>query len=304
MNKKGFTLVELLGIIILIAIIISIVFPGVTGVLRKSKKTIKDIQINKILDSAYDYTLKNTNLLPERDEVIYITLNELKKENLIDSNIKDSTNNENFKDDLIISIANIKYTDNIGIYSKQNGDYLYTVEFEFMKSSNYDNNRPLISFKGYEIPVIIDLNLGDASPIIEYTAESVDGTDLTSKVVKNIICNSKKREKIDTSKAGVCYINYSVVDKNGYSRLSTVSIIISDNEKPELHIPEEKVVINSNVTNYDLLKGVTCTDNSGDCDIKIDGSINFGVIGETTIKYIASDPSGNTAIKERAITVE
>ena len=304
MNKKGFTLVELLGVIILIAIIISIVFPGVAGVLRKSKKTIKDIQINKILDSAYDYTLKNTNQLPEKDEVMYITLNELKKESLVDNNIKDSTTNENFPDDLVISIANIKYTDNFGNYSKQNGDYLYTVEFEFMNSSDYDNNRPLISFKDYEVPVIIDLNLGDDSPIIEYTAKSIDGTNLTSKVVKNVICNSKKRNNVDTSEAGVCYINYTVVDKNGYSRLSTVSIIVSDNEKPELNISNEKVVISIDVTNYDLLKGVSCTDNSGDCDIKIEGSIDFGVIGETTIKYIVSDPSGNTTIKERVITVE
>jgi len=304
MNKKGFTLVELLGIIVILAIIISVVFPGVAEVLRKSKKTVRDIQINKILDSAYDYTLKNIDLLPDKDEVTYITLNELKKENLIDSDIKDTTNNVNFSDDLVISIRKAKKKNNLNAYSKFNGSFLYTVEFEFMNSSDYENNRPIINFVDYETnPLIINLNIGDLYTPVKYTATSIDGIDLTSKVVENIICNSKRSNKVDTSKAGVYYVNYSVVDKNGYSNLSTVSIVVSDIEKPVLIIPSNET-ISTDVTNYDLLNGVSCEDNSGNCDIKINGSINFGVSDKYIIEYVASDPSGNTTIEKRVITIE
>ena len=61
MNKKGFTLVELLAVIIIISVVITLVFPSVSSIISQSKNTVRDVQINKILDAAYDYTLKNTN---------------------------------------------------------------------------------------------------------------------------------------------------------------------------------------------------------------------------------------------------
>lgn len=304
MNKKGFTLVELLGVILIISIIIALVFPEVSKVLRKSKTTINDIQINKILDAAYDYTLKNTKYLPSSSESKYITLNELKKENLIDADIKDSITNEEFPNDLVISIKNKKHQNKTGKYSKSSGDYIYTVEKEFMDSDSYDNNRPTITFTGYDTyPVVINLNIGDTYTAIKYNAVSASGVNLSDRVVENIIYNSKNTKKINTKIAGIYYINYSVVDDDGYSNLATVSVIVSDNEKPVLTIPEN-VTISTSITSYDLLDGVICEDNSGVCDINTSGNIKFGVKDKYIIEYIASDPSGNTTIQKRVITVE
>ena len=138
---------------------------------------------------------------------------------------------------------------------------------------------------------------------VEYNALSIDGVDLTDKVVENIIYKEKNSKKIDTKTAGVYYINYSVVDDNGYSNLATVSVIVSDNEKPTMVIPSN-ATINKSITSYNLLEGASCKDNSGICDIKINGSINFGISGKYIIDYVASDPSGNTTIEKRVITVE
>ena len=52
------------------------------------------------------------------------------------------------------------------------------------------------------------------------------------------------------------------------------------------------------------MDGVSCTDNSGKCDIDVDGTIDYGTIGTYSIKYKASDPSGNTVTKERVIKVK
>lgn len=304
MDKKGFTLVELLAVITIISIILAIVFPEVTGVIKRANKTVKDIQINRILDSAYDYTLKNTNILPNKNEVKYITLNELKKEALIDGDIKDSVTNENFSDDLVIGIRNTKNRNNDTKYSKLHGDYLYTVEFEFMNSNTYDKNRPTIEFEGYNTNlVVMNLNIGSTYTPIKYSATSIDGIDLTNEVVENIIYNSKNVKKIDTSKPGIYYVNYSVVDENGYSNLSTVNVIVSDNTKPSLIIPSNQT-INTDVTSFDLLEGVSCSDNSGYCDIEINGTINFGTSGKYIIEYIASDSFGNTTSLKRVITIE
>lgn len=303
MNKKGFTLVELLGVVIIIGVIVAIVFPSVSNVLKRSEGVVKDIQINKILDSAYDFTLKNPAFLPENIEIKYITLNDLKKQNLIDSNIKDS-NKKIFSDDLVISVRRKNTNYKKQKYSKYNGDYLYTAEFEFMNSSDYDDNRPKINFEGYVTnPIVINLNLGDKYSSLKYTATSIDGIDLTNKVVENIVYREENSKKVDTKTAGVYYINYSVVDDNGYSSLATVSVIVSDNEKPVIVIPSNET-IRTSVTAYNLLEGASCEDNSGNCDIKINGSINFGISGKYIIEYIASDPSGNTTIEKRVITVE
>lgn len=304
MNKKGFTLVELLGVIIIISIIIALVFPEVTKVVQKSKQIVNDIQINKILDATYDFTLKNIGLLPNDGEVKYITLNELKKEHLIDVNIRDSKTNEKFTDDLVISIKNKNYATPKTKYSKLNGNYLYTAEFEFMNSDTYNTNRPIISFEGHEErPIVVNLNIGDIYSPIKYTAKSIKDIDLTNQVIENIVYNSKSINNIDTSKAGVYYVNYSVVDSNGYSCLETVNIIVSDNEKPSLTIPDN-TTISIDISSYDLMDGVSCEDNSGACDIKINGDIIYGVSGKYIIEYIATDPSGNTSILKRIITVQ
>ena len=57
-------------------------------------------------------------------------------------------------------------------------------------------------------------------------------------------------------------------------------------------------------TNYDLLENVSCSDNSGKCEIKVVGDINFGVAGKNIIEYRATDPTGNTTIIKRVITIE
>ena len=59
MNKKGFTLVELLGVIVILAVIITIAVVSYTGI----QDNIKDEQyknvINYILTNANDYAQKN-----------------------------------------------------------------------------------------------------------------------------------------------------------------------------------------------------------------------------------------------------
>lgn len=305
MNKNGFTLVELLAVVIIIAIVITLLFPSVTDILNKSKNTVRDTQINRILDAAYDYTLKNTNYLPEYGDTNYITLNDLKKHNLIDSDIREATTNKKFEENLVISIRNVgKVHNNTSEYSKKSGDYLYTVELDFMNTDDFNTKKPTIVFEGYNTnPIVVNLNIGDMYNPLNYTASSYDSVDLTSKVIENIIYNSKRSDAVDTSSSGIYYINYSVVDSKGYSNYATVNVIISDNEKPLLNIPEN-VTITRDTNSYKLMDGVSCKDNSGICDINIVGNIEFGVSGKYIIEYVASDPSGNTTILKRVITVE
>lgn len=302
--SKGFTLVELLAVFIILGVLIALVFPTVNTILKESKETISSAQQTNILNSTYDYTLKNVKELPEQDEINYITLNELKKEGFIDSDIKDIDTREKYPDHLVISIKNVgtKY-ENKNKKAVIHGSYLYTIEEDILRRNDYETKKPIITVNNYESSLTKTINLNGKYEEPVFSASSSTGEDLTDNVIKNIIYNSKNSSKVNTRKAGIYYINYTVVDNEGYSSLVTLNIIVSDTELPDLTIPDN-ITISLSDTSFDLMDGVTCTDNSNECDITIEGEIKFGIPDKYTIEYIAKDPSGNTVTDRRIITVE
>ena len=115
MNKKGFTLAELLGVITILAMLALLVTPVVTKTIKNNKQKLYNIQISEIEKAAYNYAIKNTYVLPEEGVTIVVTLGELKKEGLIDKEVRNPITKELFSDDLKIEIGNI------------NNQYTYTV---------------------------------------------------------------------------------------------------------------------------------------------------------------------------------
>lgn len=65
MKKKGFTLVELIGVIILLGVIALIAFPIVTNSIKSSKEKAYNAQINEIIESAKKWGVENSDNLPE-----------------------------------------------------------------------------------------------------------------------------------------------------------------------------------------------------------------------------------------------
>lgn len=57
-NKKGFTLVELMAVIVILAIILAIVVPKVFRSIDESKKRACNVQMNYITDAAATYFTK------------------------------------------------------------------------------------------------------------------------------------------------------------------------------------------------------------------------------------------------------
>ena len=107
MNKKGFTLVELLAVIFIITLLMSIVITAVSNVISKSKKVVGNAQINSILNAAYDYSLKNNLELPNYNETSYITLNHLMSKDFLTGEVVNPNNKENYEKDLVISVSNV-----------------------------------------------------------------------------------------------------------------------------------------------------------------------------------------------------
>ena len=307
MKNRGFTLVELLAVIIILMIISLIIVNATFSIVDTSRETIYQTQINTILNATYDFSLKNLSYLPETNQKKYITLGELKWGGFLNTNITDPNTNEKFRDDLVISIENVGkgYSTN-NSYAKKQGSYLYKIEFDKLDSPN----SPVLSLSGegvtnssdniYVLPV--DLNASVNINNIQITSTS-NGNSINDRVKKYITKNDAAVNSIDTSAFGIYKINYVVVDNNGYSRLSVLNIIIADNENPVISLPSINTVSIED-TDYDLMSGVTCTDNSGFCTLTPDGTINYEVGEKSIITYVAEDPSRNTTTVRRVITIE
>lgn len=309
--KKGFTLIELLGVLVIIGILLTVIFATVGNFISDGRNDVYQKQINSIIDGTYDWTLKHPNELPKsKGDKKYISLLKLQKNGYVDEFINANTK-EKFPINLVIKIeytgGNYKYNSN---YSKLYGNYLYTVLIENLDNQEYIERKPEIKLEGPTLnsdgTYTSTFELGGDITSYSCSATSYKNETITS--IEEIILtdlnkeNGKEVKFIDTNKLGIYYKYYIAIDNEGYSSYIIENIIIRDNQAPTLVIPENDV-IGTSVTTYDLMQGVTCTDNSEKCDISTEGIIKFGIPDSYQIKYIAKDPSGNTTTQTRTIRV-
>lgn len=79
MKNKGFTLVELLAVLVILAIIAMIVTPIVSGVIQDSGEKVYKEQVKTIIRSAQKWALANSNSLSTTDGAVYnLSLSDLK----------------------------------------------------------------------------------------------------------------------------------------------------------------------------------------------------------------------------------
>lgn len=103
--KKGFTLAELLAVLVVLGIISAITIPIVTTQLSNYKKDLCKTQYQNILTAARVYGSDNIMTLKDGDT---ITLGILKQKGYIDSDeIKNPVTKEEISDDLTITINNV-----------------------------------------------------------------------------------------------------------------------------------------------------------------------------------------------------
>ena len=90
MNKKGFTLVEVLAVIVVLGLLVTIVFPVVTGTIKDSENKAYNNQLKIIIDAAKMYALdmesSNTSVIPDigSDEPTYISIDTLVEKGYLD----------------------------------------------------------------------------------------------------------------------------------------------------------------------------------------------------------------------------
>lgn len=105
MNKKAFTLVELIAVLVLLGVLGLIATVTISNTLKENKEELYNIQIENIKDSAKLWASENVFKLPSEDgEYLIITLGQLRQEGLSKEVINPLTK-EPFSDNLQIKIT-------------------------------------------------------------------------------------------------------------------------------------------------------------------------------------------------------
>ena len=111
-KKNGFTLVELLAVLVILSFILIATVPAVSGILSRNRQRLYRDQVDTILRVSKDWALKNSDLLPSDGNTYYLTLGELAAEGLIESDeIYDPRTEERMRGCVLIenSLLNINF---------------------------------------------------------------------------------------------------------------------------------------------------------------------------------------------------
>ena len=119
MKNKGFTLVEVLGVIMILSALVVIVFPGVISSVKNKSKDVDDATKSLVLSAAKLYVSENSNSFKERKKNVYcVSLSELKEKEYLTLPVEMQYTKEDITDEKTVRI-----TYNIGFnYELVNND--------------------------------------------------------------------------------------------------------------------------------------------------------------------------------------
>lgn len=90
--KKGFTLIELMAVIIILGVVLVIVTTNVTGILSRSKDKLNSEQQDEIINAARQWGMRNVTINGSNPSLNYVTIDTLQKSGYLDNkDIKDLT---------------------------------------------------------------------------------------------------------------------------------------------------------------------------------------------------------------------
>lgn len=106
MKKNGFTLVELLAVITLVALLTTVIITAVSSSYKNMRKDLNESQVNLIYSATDTYVQRYKNAYPEEEGSEYcILLEDLVMEGLLEDNLKDAMENKNIDLSLGIKVT-------------------------------------------------------------------------------------------------------------------------------------------------------------------------------------------------------
>ena len=265
-NNKGFTLVELLSVITILAIVIALVIPASIKIINDGKQTSYDLVLKSIYSAAQDYTMDNKSSILALRSIngsYDISLEDLADLGYIKLPILNHLTNENF--DAINTYVTIQ--------KKPTGDYIYTLSSGSAVFTILGDNPDTVSCSAtgnYSDPgaSVLDPNTGITSTI--YGSES-----------------------LALSQTGNNLFLYSYTDDNDITYNATRNVIITNSNIPTITITggvtEISVSIGETVTPPIAIATDIC---EGELDYTITSNVNINVAGIYSLTYTVENGGG------------
>lgn len=128
MNKKGFTLVELLAVIVILGLLIAIISPAVMNLINDSEDSLSSQQKKLVVEATKKYMIENSQLLPEGSDRAIVYMSDLIDKGVIDNDkIIDPKSKEEINGCVVVSYNN---EFNQYDYNYSESDCLITVTFD------------------------------------------------------------------------------------------------------------------------------------------------------------------------------
>ena len=226
MNKKGFTLVELLGVLVVLSVILMIAFPLITTYINKSKQKAYDTQMEIIMTGLKNYANEHKEVLPVNDaDYVTFTLGQLKSLGIANNSVVNPLDGKEIDDSMEFKII------------KDGSKYTYQIVESSRLSRDDKNHTPYITLNGH-ILNYIDLDS-------TYTELGASATDYDGKPLSVTI----DKTDLDVSTIGVYQIIYEAIDSNNTKSYAIRTVIVG----------EFKILANGTVVYYNPETNTKCT---------------------------------------------
>lgn len=287
MKSKGFTLVELMGVIVLLGILGVVIIPKIGNSLTNSKEVSYKAQVEQIKKATRDFFAENTELL-EDDKTVTIKLGVLKQKGYLPVDMKDPRNKKTISNESTIAV-----TENEGNYDIE----VTIVDLESV-TENLNSNAPIIVLNGNYIEYVeVDSFYNDKGAL----ARTAGGREIYDLSVQ-IQYNGVEQSRLDTSQTRTYNVIYSATD-SGVTSTATRTVIVRDTEPPKVIFPKDTIIPVNQVNTFDALSDVRIIDNhDSNPTVTVSSSI-ANLPGSYVITYIVQDHSGNETTERRIVRV-
>jgi len=277
--KKGFTIVELITVIVLLSLIALFTYPVVTKTIKNRNEDLYQIQIKNIKDAALSYINKNSLL---KDDPVIVTVCQLKQNGFLEQDIKDPRDKSYIPDDSKVTVTP----------NEEGNDFIFTLG---ENKSNYCGV--------------------DSTTIFEYVEVGSTYTETVENISNyQIFVNNSSEEYIgndyiNTSSLGTYFIEYrssvKTIQKYVYVIDTTAPILTyKENINGSKEIGKSLITLEASNDIFEPYEAVVNDNSSEYIEIKINGNVNTKLPGTYYINYSATDSSGNSVSETQRIKVE
>lgn len=123
MKKNGFTLVELLAVIVILGVLSMIVFPATTKIIKKAREDSYNVQVSDIITASKKWIMENSESIDNYEtNNINLTLTTLKQEGYLKNTFVKNSKSKKYMAGCVV----IKYENNAFKYEYKNKDTNYS----------------------------------------------------------------------------------------------------------------------------------------------------------------------------------